>query len=313
MVKRSKISMTHKKMYAIKKTKVGKRVVLVEEHKKTGKPIFASTKRAVSPSTKLFRLKSLAKKELMNERKRASFGASKSVKKVVSKKKMVKRTSRFGSRKTKLAPRKFGYSVCKDPEDEHKFKVFKFFPVKTAQGELIRVIIHKSRHTGAVNVLQVHPEAKVYNVKVTGTKSQVEASRKLAKAKADKLKNDYQILGYAGRAADLMLCGEPSVIQQLSKSVPKKVVKPVLPGLGYSHAKQIGEIRSLAMAGRDTEELRPRNLGLQKLGGIFDMGKDRIAHEQGQRLKGVPRNIFSVRPSSVQFGRNVNYGFSKYF
>lgn len=166
------------------RTKGGVRRV-VQVYSKGSKNYYKSDNKPVPKSNKVFARKAQA----------SSFGSAK----------------RLAVGKSKVSRRPFGYTVCQDKDfnktfdNEVKYKVYKFHPVRW-EGMTYRVIMDKSKTTGQMKIFIVPNEAKVFNVKVSGTEAQMKASTATAKKKAQKLALNYAALRYAGADLSLVEC-----------------------------------------------------------------------------------------------------------
>lgn len=197
-ITRRRKSSSKKIMYAIKRTRAGKRVVKVDTVQKGSKivKVYASSKRPVAKSVKLFPRKSDAKSSL--KKMRSSFGA----KKGPVKRKVVRRrktSMSFGA--IKKASIRYGYVPCLDIDNttygEPKYKPYKFYKIKWNEQEYC-VIVKKDKYAGTNVLLKVPEEAKRFMVKTSGTKADVKKSDFEAKEKARALSKQYTMLKSIG-------------------------------------------------------------------------------------------------------------------
>lgn len=146
------------------------------------KHYYKSDNKLVPKSAKLF----------ANKTKASSFGSSKAL----------------SAGKAKKLRRPYGYVACIDHENNEggiKYKVYKFYPVRW-NGMLHRVIMDKSKYSGQMAVYIVPEQAKVFNVKMSGSDAQVKSSAAAARRRAQKQASDYTVLRYAGEDLSLIAC-----------------------------------------------------------------------------------------------------------
>ena len=318
-----KNSVSSKVMYAVKRTKSGRRVVHVIEVKKGRKivKVYKSTNRDIPKSAVVHKTKTLASKHLKATSKTAL------------------KKSGFGSAPGRLsAGRKsiktvlpYGYAACRDHEKEAemgdglpRFRVYKFHPIKLGY-EKKRVIIHKEKF-GETKVYILGEDSKGYMVKTKGTKSQEVASASVARHKAKLQAQKLRIGKFSGMDLGLQLC-TPGIVGELAESNSGSTVGSKLAALVHNGARQvrdvsrINDIRNiLDQSGRG---LNTGRLMLPGGGGMFPLRRTDYdprsvkmvtTDATGNRINAATQSAFpGLQIPTNKFGRRLNYGFSRFF
>lgn len=328
---------SNKVMYAVKRTKSGKRVVQVIELKRGRKivKVYRSTKRAIPKSAEVYHKKSDAKKHLKENSKKlkSGFGASK---------------------KTPKYSIPYGYVACVDHSDSYNkqpgkhYKVYKYYPIKLEnEYETRKVIIDKQKYTNDIKIYIVPEGAKTYKVRNNGTVADRKKSDENAKAKAKRQAQRYRLGYLAGFDLTPVECDERE-ISDISNTNAGSILFKGLRNSNYyvnpdnglatqlTNAETLMAQRRFLGAGANTMQR-----GIPKFKGFFDkpskpiyvrgkdrgearvLGKTKYDKDVSMSLdKGTLRyfrgpndysDIDRPRDDEFNFGRKLNYGFSRFF
>jgi len=249
-----------KDMYCVKKTASGRRVakVVTKVSKTTGKArkVYNSSGAAVGASVVCYPTKAKATAALKKAAKTdTKLKGGRTVKRATTKRKV--KSSAFG--KKGVSPLPYGFVVCVDPENPGEYKPYKAFIIKW-QGETFNIVRDKSVY-GSVRVFAVPEDAKIHRVKTTGTKTEEKASAALARKKARRQADKYELLGSAGINLNLSECGAGHI--------------QAIQGAGYS--------RKL-LSGMTSEQVKALYNGETSRGARNNLTLNNISNSLAQRL-----------------------------
>lgn len=311
-----------KKMYALRESKKGVMgVVVVVSVKTKGKNVrvFKSDGLKLTKKVRIFRLKRLANKALSKVKKsefglkkksmkKSSFGKKKaSFGKKMKKSSFGKKKASFGKQPSKAT---YGFTVCKVPGDE-KFKICKFYP-RRWENQTYRIVKMKA---GDGHVFYKLPEA------ARGFMVRNAATLKSSKAKAKLLAEKYNLLSHIDIDLTLVMCNNGEVGKIVS-SLPKKVKGLSLNSTNKKMiAEQAGNM-SQGVSSWQASKIRDNIRQNAASQGFFNVVNRRSANASRgmtgtlypaavEKTMRAENREFNKDP--LHFGRNVNYGFSKYF
>lgn len=195
--RRKSKKVTKKVMYAIKRTRSGRRVVKVVTVMRAGRPalVYASSRRRVASSVKCYRLKSQAKAALKKMTKKTTTKSRKTSRRKKTTRRRVIRRSGFGARRGTVGGSsriRYGFVPCLSDNDSMmgpKYKATKFYSIKW-EYETYNLIVKKEPFSDERKIYVVPDTAKKFLVKRGASK----AEEKRARDKAAALAKEYTML-----------------------------------------------------------------------------------------------------------------------